>query len=950
MLQTAGAGDTKPNYPSLSFLNAHNLGALGMDLIQFRVHPSVGMARIGPSQSWYFLGPEVPRFLQEQYPNLRHSPQPLKHPASGLLPAVKPDTDCYRDTNEDLMPQAARFRVYAYLYTPGDREPYQIFELTTALADIEWHVELANFKGVKTVGSGLEIDPNTPGSKAMSTRDATAPTICQSTSSPGLPTLGWLKLETNTSNKPNGRLHVIGNEGAVKGTAFSEFPPTLYEDDWQDPAADGPVLATVELKPAFTTKFAGYQYLSQGEKDPVDLPADRKVTALPAWVVVNVPDYVPDMGHFVSLWDLALSQAWRRTANPKPHQVTTPVDGQHNIETDADKVLPYAFYDYHTHIHPILCLFTDVQSASGQARSGTFKGVRFSQGVVATGTIQEDLEGTSAATTIVVGLKEACQLKVGALGEPFLLLLMVDPDIPLDPGNHEFVSCTHVAKDGKLSVVRAQEGTTRASWAKLIPYRASTRAAFQVLPKDLIGTVSITDTVLRVDVSAAFKMPVPTPAGETLRDGPFRIAFIKGTDVEWMLCTANPRTMAANSSGTFFCELTVTRGVDGTTARSWSGSDVDLQVFAPALGHKKLDARALMNTFAAGPGPGGRIRTSIQERLRKPGTVYERETFRKERDPAITQTAYPREFGRRHQHDTIDPPPSFATAVNIDPGGSLARFHDLFKSKRGKSCDGEPLTPEAPATHLPPALEGENTASAAFGTPMEEHVARLNDYYWIVSAADMPMLKEYALTHIQFAQFEIWANGKVEKGHNPRWAPLFKVIFDKTELESFFREDNHPHEAYIDRLLTRRPLYAPAFLDMGSMGRMLGGSFLPGIEVGREAGKPENWSLYRGGTKYFPDVRFHPQGSATVHRPGMLTKDLAVPWFADYIACDETFWPTSRPQIVTQQNGLAYSWLSRGQHASDEAKMRVYWTKLGFIRRKRNTDIFFEREALFDRP
>jgi hypothetical protein len=32
------------------------------------------------------------------------------------------------------------------------------------------------------------------------------------------------------------------------------------------------VLATVELKPAFTTKFAGYQYLSQGEKDPVDLP------------------------------------------------------------------------------------------------------------------------------------------------------------------------------------------------------------------------------------------------------------------------------------------------------------------------------------------------------------------------------------------------------------------------------------------------------------------------------------------------------------------------------------------------------------------------------------------------------------------------------------------------------------------------------------------------------
>ena len=69
----------------------------------------------------------------------------------------------------------------------------------------------------------------------------------------------------------------------------------------------------------------------------------------------------------------------------------------------------------------------------------------------------------------------------------------------------------------------------------------------------------------------------------------------------------------------------------------------------------------------------------------------------------------------------------------------------------------------------------------------------------------------------------------------PRWAPLFEVVFKGSQLEAFFREDGHSSEEYLDKLLSLRPLYAPAFLDMASMGKMVGGSFLAGIEVGREA-------------------------------------------------------------------------------------------------------------------
>ena len=130
---------------------------------------------------------------------------------------------------------------------------------------------------------------------------------------------------------------------------------------------------------------------------------------------------------------------------------------------------------------------------------------------------------------------------------------------------------------------------------------------------------------------------------------------------------------------------------------------------------------------------------------------------------------------------------------------------------------------------------------------------------------------------------------------------------------------------------------------------MLGGSFLPGIEVGREGGKAENWTLYHGGTPYFPDLRFHPQGVLAPHRAGTLTKDLSVPWFADYIDCGETFWPTSRPQVVYQKNGFAYPWLYIAEARQQRGRFQSYWFQLGFIRRQQD-DEFFEEESLFHRP
>ena len=287
-----------------------------MDLIQFRIHPSVGMARFGESQEFYFLGPEFPRFMQEQFEHLRHRPVFRKHPlvlAGATLTDPLPGQ--YRDRGARVMPQAARFRVFAYAFNVGSREPYKVVEVTSADADIEWTVTLANRKTVRSADRKVEL--NKPDAVKMTTNPVSAASPVKMSSlvkgsSKPYPNLAWLLMEDGT-----GRLHVIGSEGI--DTNVQPTPPVaaqrLFQFDWFDAAADGPVAAVVKPNAAFLSRFPGFKYLIPEQKDPQSLPANGLIDAVSAWVVVNMPDYVPDFGHFVSLWDLALAQSWKQVVD-----------------------------------------------------------------------------------------------------------------------------------------------------------------------------------------------------------------------------------------------------------------------------------------------------------------------------------------------------------------------------------------------------------------------------------------------------------------------------------------------------------------------------------------------------------------------------------------------------------------------------------------------------------
>src|SRR5687767_5916452 len=81
-----------------------------------KIHPGLGIARVGNSPDEFFVGPETPG--------------DIPHPAGG-----------FKDAHGRIKRQAARFRIYAY-NAAGEA----IAELTAADADIQWSVQLANKK------------------------------------------------------------------------------------------------------------------------------------------------------------------------------------------------------------------------------------------------------------------------------------------------------------------------------------------------------------------------------------------------------------------------------------------------------------------------------------------------------------------------------------------------------------------------------------------------------------------------------------------------------------------------------------------------------------------------------------------------------------------------------------------------------------------------------------
>lgn len=219
----------------------------------FKIHPAIGIARVGNSPDEFFIGPE----------RLGEHPEP---------PGGFKDAQCR------VKRQAARFRIFAH-HDDGTVE-----EITAADADITWKVHLVNSKaanpgrGNSESAADLTIDPGDRELTGPNQRKLFDSGAIHFSDGPAT-TVPLGEIRSDNEN----HLLVLGGFGKSASPPGSGFEDFWGNDDWYDDVSDGPVTATVRIRATNET------------------PA-----VLGAWVIVAPPKFAPHQDSVITLYDRIL--------------------------------------------------------------------------------------------------------------------------------------------------------------------------------------------------------------------------------------------------------------------------------------------------------------------------------------------------------------------------------------------------------------------------------------------------------------------------------------------------------------------------------------------------------------------------------------------------------------------------------------------------------------------
>jgi hypothetical protein len=243
--------------------------------VAYRIHPAIGIARVGDSPDEYFVGPEAPGVP----PSLTNRSDPTAQQGS------------YKDGQHRIKRQGARFRVYEYTTDPAGVVT-KVRELTAAEADIDWEVHLVNRKAAEETRFFPDKD-RTLRNEGVDRKKLVIDPGAQRISGPNqaMKKLVAMFMDSITValgdllTDSAGRLVVLGGHGKSQshdGRRLSESDNDFADNDgWCDDTSDGPVSATVKLHGATVV-----------------------VAADPAWVIVAPPDFAPAIENVVTLYDL----------------------------------------------------------------------------------------------------------------------------------------------------------------------------------------------------------------------------------------------------------------------------------------------------------------------------------------------------------------------------------------------------------------------------------------------------------------------------------------------------------------------------------------------------------------------------------------------------------------------------------------------------------------------
>lgn len=266
---------------------------------RYKIHPAIGVARVGPSEDGYFIGPEGP------------GGRPFELSADGEV-----DFRGYKDAGHLIRREGARFRVYEYDVDDASGEQTFVGEVLPGAAAVRWRVTLGSQKAAGPFmtdvtgpqGEAIIVPSDEPRNDGVARErlmtEAASPEITGA-NRPMQELRGSIMdrpvLLGEAGTDHRGRLVVLGGKG-VSDSWLSTPPPLrdyLNNDGWFDDISDGPVDAVLEFP--------------DGTRRPVDDGA---------WVLAAPPDFAPNLAPFVTLYDLMFDTLVQAGRLPRPSRVS----------------------------------------------------------------------------------------------------------------------------------------------------------------------------------------------------------------------------------------------------------------------------------------------------------------------------------------------------------------------------------------------------------------------------------------------------------------------------------------------------------------------------------------------------------------------------------------------------------------------------------------------------
>lgn len=236
----------------------------------YKIHPAIGIARVGNSPDEFFIGPE----RVGQFPD----------PTGG-----------FKDAQCRVKRQAARFRIYAH------HDDNSVEEITDATADINWTVHLVNSKAANPgrnnteSASDLTIDPGARTLNGPNQRQLFDNGVIRFSDAP-VTTVPLGEIRSDGEN----HLLVFGGFGKSASPPGSELVDFWENEDWYDDVSDGPITATVHIRATNVTH-----------------------TAVGAWVIVAPPKFAPHQDNVITLYDRIRQAMVDNSLLPTPPVMTS---------------------------------------------------------------------------------------------------------------------------------------------------------------------------------------------------------------------------------------------------------------------------------------------------------------------------------------------------------------------------------------------------------------------------------------------------------------------------------------------------------------------------------------------------------------------------------------------------------------------------------------------------